>query len=238
VIYVYGICDLPATTTINTPGVDGRPVSLGAVGDLIVAHSIGLRAGVPVTTENVWQHERALEALMALAAVLPARFGTTFDRDADLAAALGPHTQHLRDGLARVRGCDEWGVRVLAASAEQAIAATTTGAPPASDGRTYMLRRAAEERRSREARERADAIAETIYADLAKVAVDARRKALAEPAPILSAAFLVRRERATEFHHRVRQLTNARPDLRILGTGPWPPYHFTPALRAQEATHA
>ena len=61
---------------------------------------------------------------------------------------------------------------------------------------------------------------------------------LATPQLLLSGAYLVSRERTDEFRRCVESLGRDHPDLRILCTGPWPPYHFTPALEPAEALRA
>ena len=37
-------------------------------------------------------------------------------------------------------------------------------------------------------------------------------------------------ERTEHFRGAVERLTGAHRDLRLLCTGPWPPYHFVPAI--------
>jgi hypothetical protein len=101
-----------------------------------------------------------------------------------------------------------------------------------------LIRRAAEEQRRRAVEARAEDLASAMHVELARVAEDSRRKILATPDLLLSAAYLVRRDRTSAFHAGARQLAAAHPDLRVLGTGPWPPYHFTPRLDATEGAHA
>jgi hypothetical protein len=47
---------------------------------------------------------------------------------------------------------------------------------------------------------------------------------------LMVAAYLVPRDRTESFRTRVQELGAAHPTLRLLCTGPWPPYHFVPPL--------
>jgi hypothetical protein len=44
---------------------------------------------------------------------------------------------------------------------------------------------------------------------------------------LLCAAYLVERSKVSGFAERVAELQQENPELRILCTGPWPPYSFT-----------
>lgn len=44
---------------------------------------------------------------------------------------------------------------------------------------------------------------------------------------IVRASHLVERGRVTEYRARLRALAAGRPDLRLLTSGPWPPYSFS-----------
>jgi hypothetical protein len=56
---------------------------------------------------------------------------------------------------------------------------------------------------------------------------------------LLTAAYLVRRGAVDQFTARARVLAGERADVRVVCTGPWPPYHFAPALtlHAAEVPH-
>lgn len=236
-IYVYAVTESPPPPDPPpAQGLDGRP--LEAVESAGVAAVFSRHAAGPVapTPENLWRHEAVVEALMGERAVLPARFGTVFANEARAAELLSRHRDRLSAGLTRVRGCAEFGVRVLwqppppqqqqpEVPAAQASDGTGQGA-----GRAYMLARLAHERRRRAVGEQAERLATALHDALAPVARDATRRVLPADELLLAGAYLVPRERAGEFGARVRQLAAAHPDLRLLCTGPWPPYNFTPAL--------
>src|SRR5205085_11809299 len=104
----------------------------------------------------------------------------------------------------------------------------------ATSGRAYMLARLAEERRRRAAGERAGRVADAIHAPLASLARDSTSRILAAAELPLSGAYLVSRGQVDAFRREVGRIADAPPELRVLCTGPWPPYHFAPAIRASD----
>jgi gas vesicle protein GvpL/GvpF len=169
------------------------------------------------TPDTLWQHEAVVERLMAHAAVLPLRFGTMLRGVEQLDAFLRDHRDDLAEGLDRVRGRVELGVRVL-------------GEPPrerpqgAGSGREYLMAR-------RDAHHRAERAAGEVHEPLAAVAREARLRTPGAPPTILAGAYLVDRDAVDTFKARVRALAAARRDVSVVCTGPWPPYSFVPEGR-------
>jgi len=76
-----------------------------------------------------------------------------------------------------------------------------------------------------------------LHEPLAQQARDSALRPLLTPELLLSAAYLVERDQVETFRERIGRLVEQHPTVRILCTGPWPPYHFVPALGAWEADH-
>jgi hypothetical protein len=194
---------------------------------------------VEPSAENLWQHEAVVEAVMKRCeAVLPVRFGMTFGDEAALDDAVARHTSSLVTGLERVRGCVEMGVRVMSREAKEE-ATSPNSAPADQSGRAYMLARLEDERRRRASQSRVEAIADALDAALSPLTRDGTRRLLPAPQVLLTAAYLISRDASESFTSRARSLADAHPDVRIVCTGPWPPYHFAPSLatRAAEVAH-
>ena len=235
-IYAYAVLDGDATAGDDLLGLDDRPVETRASGKLAVAltrHDAGHRPAADA--QSLWRHERVVEALMERHALLPARFGTTFADDARLNAALTLHHDALAEGLDRVRGCVELGVRVLGEPPAVAEAPNALGASTEVSGRAYMLALAEQDRRRREAEGQAAAVSAAVHERLAAIARESTSRPLLTPELVLSAAYLVERGRVGEFRQRVAELSAEHPQVRVLCTGPWPPYHFVPSIDAAAA---
>ena len=168
-----------------------------------------------VTPDALWRHEEVVEALMEDRDLLPVRFGTRLDDDAAAARSVAERRVELECALERVRGAVELSVRaVLAEPAADAGArreqpAPTTCAPGAAR------------------RPRRTPVASAVHEPLAALAraaraaspAPARRRRCAPPTSSTAAS-------VGAFARLVARLDERHPELRLLCTGPWPPYSF------------
>jgi hypothetical protein len=212
-LHLYAITDRPEAPLPSVIGLDDAP--LCAVRHDGLAAVCSWAEGVDATPPALWRHAAVSEALMEDRAVLPARFGISFSGESRLQGELARREAGLAGSLRRVAGCVELGLRVLA----EPQPATAGDASAEDAGRAYLENRL-------EARRRAEALAADVHGPLARVAEEARERVLVTERLPLSAAYLVRRERVDEFRTEVERLAAERPELRLLCTGPWPPYSF------------
>jgi hypothetical protein len=211
VIHLYGVVEeleaLPAVA-----GVDARPLERRRIDRLeVIVSRTG--EGSDVTEEAVLSHANVVEELMARSgAVLPARFGSAFADEQELDDAVRTKAPELARGLKLVRGCVEFGLRVLGgdAAAENASGGLS--------GRDYMHTRLAEEKVSRQ-------LTKALHEPLARLSRASARFGGAS-SDLLQAAYLVPRQDIAAFGEHVRRLEAIHNDLTIICTGPWPPYTF------------
>jgi hypothetical protein len=236
-IYVYAITAARPERRDAGPGIGDASVALHTRGPLAAICSRHDHPTPPEPTrDNALRHGHVVDQWLRHGPLLPARFGTTFRLDESLDALLDRNRGRLLDGLARVRGHAEWGVRVLW-TPEHAAPDSPTPVRPES-GREYLLARAAHQRERDRLRERAEHLARQIDQPLSAMASAGTRRILPSPQLLLSGAYLVPDDDTPTFHDKVQSLTDAHSDLRIFATGPWPPYHFTPPLDTAEVAHA
>lgn len=167
-----------------------------------------------VSPQTLWHHEEVVEALMADRDLLPVRYGTRLDDEAEVARAMEGRSEELAAALDRVRGAVELSVRVMAAAATPSPpdpVATTSGAE--------YLRLRAQAEASRE--DAAGALHEPLAA-LARESAQGRPR----PPELFRAAYLVERGAVDSFVAEVGRLQGESPGLAVLCTGPWPPYSF------------
>ena len=158
-----------------------------------------------LTAEVLWEHEAVVEALMEQRDLLPMRFGTLVEDDEAAARAIEDRHEELRRSLDRVRGAVELAVRAEAKAPKDLTLEATTGAE-------YIR---AKVHRTEAAR--------LLHEPLAFLA----RESVVQPGPeLLRAAYLVDREAVESFVGLVRRLQETHDGLRVLCTGPWPPYSF------------
>ena len=233
-MYLYAITDRPDLSVPAEPGLEGTSLFSLTYQDIAAVVSPLTAARVPPMEDNLWRHEAIVEALMADRAVLPVRFGTVLSNKAAVQDVLVAYYAGFVASLDRVRGRVELGLRVLwddnlqIADSSQRPSAISHQ-PSATSGRAYLMARLEEERQSRAQRQRAEALAEELHAPLARLAAESTQQVLVTPRLLLTAAYLVERDRVTAFRLEVDAFSAAYPALRFLCTGPWPPYSFVTA---------
>ena len=207
---VRGLEALPSLTGVEGAALERRQI---AGLDLVVSET-GPELP-PVTDEAVVAHASVVEELMVRSrAILPARFGRAFASEEELAAALQTKAAALEQGLSRVRGCVEFGLRVLGHESPRKGSQSLSGLE-------YMRARLGE------AAER-DRLAEELHRPLALLSrADARFGGAS--GDLLHAAYLVPEERTAAFRDRISGLERLHPELTMVCTGPWPPYSFADA---------
>jgi hypothetical protein len=204
VIEIYAITDrVPEELP---PGAELRAVS----SDGLVALCAPAREE-ELSAERLWQRETVIEALMEQCDLLPARYGTRVEDEAAAERALAERRTELSDALERVRGAVELSLRVLGDEPEP-------DEPPTS-GTEYLRAKAG--RSTAEA-----ATAGVVHGPLAALARASTQQGGRATRELLRGAYLVDRAAVGRFVDSVEGLQQANPHLRLLCTGPWPPYSF------------
>jgi hypothetical protein len=166
-----------------------------------------------VTPDTLWRHEQVVEALMEDRDLLPVRFGTRLDDDAAAARSLAGRRAEFKRALERVRGAVELSVRAVFLDAAGRVE------PTAETGADYL-------RLKRRITAAQEAVASAIHEPLRALARAHALRSPRPPAEALRAAYLVERDAVGRFTGLVAQLDEQHPELRLLCTGPWPPYSF------------
>jgi hypothetical protein len=210
VIHVYGFVEELAALP-ELAGVDDAPLEQRRVSELELVVSRSQAPTGEVSREAVLRHAQVVEELMSRSrAVLPAQFGRAFGGEDELESAVESQAGELTRGLHRVRGCAEFGLRVVGPPAEKTAAA--------SSGAEYMQARLAETKKQ-------ERLVEELHEPLARLSREARLNGRSTRS-LVEAAYLVPVERVADFREAVRRLETDRPDLAVVCTGPWPPYSF------------
>lgn len=191
------------------------------------------------TIEHVQTHDTVVRrATTDVVTPLPARFGQWFPEPATLAARVGESAAAYGGALAAVAGAAEFGVVIRAVTAPvQARAARSQessmgDSPAASDvgasrGRAYLRALAESHDHSRRARERALCVQQELGGAVEHLVRDARPLEVSQPGDdVARVVHLVEGARAADYVAAVR--TFNRPGVRLVLTGPSPPYSFAP----------
>lgn len=211
-IYVYAITE-PLPLPDAAAGLAGAPLELISGPGLQAVYSTHASLDPKPEPEAVWTHELVIEQLMKAGAVLPLRFGTTLGDTDELGEILARDRETFGDSLMRVRDCVELAVRVR-----------LPGDQPrhADSGRAYVDARLATKRSQ-------DSIARRTLAPLSEMATAATHQRNSADTQLVSASFLVPRDRIDQFVNMVDRLQTHHPELTLSCTGPWAPYSFVEA---------
>jgi hypothetical protein len=175
-------------------------------------------------------HEAVVEhfARSRAAAVVPMKLFTMFSSEDRAVAEMQARREQIDDVLARVAGCEEWGVRVMRRPARASASAPE---PQARTGAAFLAARKQHRDAARASIEMAAGAAVSVFDELSPIAKDARQRRDAPAgtaAPLLDAAFLVPSARRAKFRVAARRAAKACAEAgaEMTLTGPWPAYNF------------
>ena len=178
-------------------------------------------------------HEAVVEHFSALpgTTVIPMKLFTMFSNVERALAGMRGQRAELKRVFARLEGCEEWGVRVLRSERQKAATATTRP----STGTAFLAARKRARDDARTAMLAAATAADAVYASLAEIAAEHRRRTSEAPgvvAPLLDAAFLVPTRRRARFQSAAQKVARqvSETGAQMTLTGPWPPYNFVGSL--------
>ena len=254
--YVYGIVPAAAPVSGVPTGLDEKPVSVVANGELgaLVSELSGSGydpdaiAASSGNMEWVAPRAKAHDLVLTWASdhgpVIPLpMFTSTFGSLDAVRAMLRDRAAELRPVLAKVARGREYALRVYRVDAElkaalprlnDEIAKLQAAATAASPGQRYLLERKLDERAREEVRATSQRIAAEVRDELSKVALETATSPIprvttdAPGTMVLNAAFLIAPDGVRAFQERLTTIVNERQStgFRFDFTGPWPAYHF------------
>ena len=178
-------------------------------------------------------HEAVVEHFAALpgTTVIPMKLFTMFSTVERALVGMRARGAELRRVFARLEGCEEWGVRVLRGDGKKPAAAVAK--PPT--GTAFLAAKKQARDDARAAMSAAATAADAVYASLAGIAAEHRRRTTEAPgvvAPLLDAAFLVPTRQRARFQSAAQKVARqvSETGAQMTLTGPWPPYNFVGSL--------
>lgn len=184
------------------------------------------------------RHEAVLDEVLNEATIVPLRLCTLYRDRSGVRGFLRDYARSLLEGLSRIGGCTEWGVKVFADARAGGVPDPGEAGVEAS-GAAYLQQRQQERVLAERAAEVRAKCAEAVHRRLTELA----REAVSNPPQrpevhgrdlrmLLNGAYLVQRGREDELARTVDVL---REEWEPLGfvvelTGPWPPYNFASAV--------
>lgn len=241
--YVYSVLTRETHLPKGLVGIDGGSLYAISCGDLVAAAGTVTRAKILPTTENVLRHEAIVEAVHREGASVPVRFGTVLPDTDAVRETLAAHREQLTKDIACVGDKQEMGVIVLWSQSEadsDGLAAEDTrqdddegASQQHHSGTRYMLARFREYKREAELRDKATSIQWDVDGVLRIHTLDSKHSVLPTPGIAVRASYLIEPGQIGSFTLAFDELRRQRSDLRMLLTGPWPPYNFVTLVRGE-----
>jgi hypothetical protein len=188
------------------------------------------------TRENALAHEHVIETVMKGNTIIPMSFGTVFRTDEDIREVLKSIYPSLKDVLKQMAGKLEFGLKV-AWDREQVIDELKHEDEEIRRFHqeitrkhlqsTYLARMQLGRMIDKALAERSAQYVREIYEGLRSACVASRDNKPIGDKMIMNAAFLIERERESEFDAAVNRIAKRYGNrLNFKYTGPWPPYNF------------
>lgn len=234
VVYLYGV-GAKSDKGLSLIGVDGKAaVEPVAESGLVcwVSHvpQMEFADNLAKNMENLdWlseagvRHQRVVSAIAEVADILPARFGTVFLNASTLKADVRKRKKLLAADLRRIHGCDEWGVKVFAATPK-----TEAPTKKPTTGRDYLKTKAALLRRPSIgiATEDLEAFSTALRGISVEMA-DGGRISGGQRGLQWQSSMLLKRGDRKKLEKVLQKYSKKWLDSgKIECTGPWPPYSF------------
>ena len=231
-LYVYAIIDSTGGIGESIKGLFEATVYTIPYRDIgIVVSDLDSQVQIK-TEESVLKHEKVVEALMDKFTVLPMRLYTVFGKKEDMLLKLKDHYEDFIENLDRVRDKCEFGIKVIWAGnviKERIINAhknESLSAEPEQSGAKFMKEKFRNYKIDKEFEEEADRCIAIVDGFFNRYVSEKKLEKLKTDNLLLSAAYLVDKEKSDDFKKAFEELRSAGGDLKYLLSGPWPAYNF------------
>jgi hypothetical protein len=235
VLYLYGISAADTAKVVESTGVDDRSRVIGIQCQGLLCwvsrvseEEFGSR--LAQNMENLdWvartsvAHQRAISAIARETDILPARLATVFRSEDSLSRHIGEQLETFKRDLARVKGADEWGIKIFV------LDSPIVPARAIRSGKDYLKAKAALLPKQRQSPDTAKDLAEF------GKALEAISLESAPPGKVSSGqrgiafqtSILVKRSDRKRLESVLGKFSQRwAASRRIECTGPWPPYSF------------
>ena len=236
--YVYGIIQSRDSVNFGRMGIGGTGEAVYVVthGDIAAVVSRTPVFIFDPTRENALAHEHVIETVMKTHTIIPMSFGTVFRTDDDIREVLRSIYPSVKDVLKQMAGKVEFGLKVTwdrdhiveeLQREHEEIHRFHQEITRKHLQSTYFARMQLGRMIDKALEERSAEYVREIYETLRPICVASRDNKPIGDKMIMNAAFLLERERETEFDAAVNRVAKKFGDrLNFKYTGPWPPYNF------------
>lgn len=232
-VYAYGVIDSNEKIDETMKGLDGASlfnVPYRDIGIVVSDLNAQIQKG---NKKSVLKHEEVVEMLMDKFTVLPMRFLTLFGGKEHISLMMRDYYDDFKENFDRLRKKVEFGVKSIWPGdliRERIIIAhrKNDNLPLVanSSGKSFMKGKFENYKIDKEFEEEADRCIAIVDGFFSKFISEKRLEKLKTDNLLLSASYLVGKEKRDDFKKAFEELRGSGGDLKYLLSGPWPPYNF------------
>jgi hypothetical protein len=207
-------------------GVNGAQVLGYPSGEFAVIVSEYVRPG-ELEQKAVLEHARVVGECFRTTTVLPFRFGTVFETDEAIRRAVRANRKAFLESVTQLRGKSEMHLKVMVRDGSAQVVTDTE--LPAAVGSEYLTRLRLKATRERERQTKARALSVQVHKLFNPLQEEVSCKKIETGALLIDIAHLIDSSTIPKYQNRYTMAVRQLKDCQVLISGPWPPYHFTPA---------
>jgi len=232
-VYAYGVIDSNEKIDEAMKGLNDAPLFNIPYRDIgIVVSDLNTQIQKE-DKKSVLKHEEVVEKLMDKFTVLPMRYLTLFSGKEQVLLMMKDYYDDFIENLDRLREKIEFGVKTIWPG--DLIRERITTAHRKSDnlplvasssGKSFMKEKFENYKIDKEFEEEADRCIAIVDGFFNRFIAEKRLEKLKTDNLLLSASYLVDKEKRDDFKKAFEELRGSGGDLKYLLSGPWPPYNF------------
>lgn len=229
--YLYCLTSTGGSRQSFPPGINGAKVYLVSFGSLTALVSDVGPESLAGTAEEAAAHgEIVNRAWQAGGGVIPFRFGTVFAKNSDVLSLLKKHRISFEACLNRLAGKIEVGIKAIFGNGSMVAAPlniTRCSRRGLSQGERYLLKKRERYRAGRQQLEKAEQFSRALKEGTASLWEEIKiEKQRSDKGLVVTFCYLLDRGELSCFKVAYQRLRKEWPGLKLLYSGPWPPYTF------------
>jgi len=239
---IYAIVDSGKNQDGISEAMNCVSIAMGLPGYLVSYKDISAVLGIlKEKTSNVSQtdaleYAHVIEKLALYFSLLPMRYGAIVKTDDDVRELLEKNYEALRQNLQKVENKDEFSLKVFwdylksGKKIKKEAEYADSNIPEAMQGnsvhKVYLMSKLKEHRFETMLLQHAEQIMGEIGRQIAKLTPFFNLKKMSSQSLIIDTVLLLEKSRQHELIQLTTEIQNQYPELKLILTGPWPPYSF------------
>ena len=217
-------------------GISGTELYAVSFDKISVVVSDIVRANLIADRSNAIEYAGVIETLAQQFTLLPVRFGSVMESTGAIIKMIQKNYNEIQHNLQKVENKCEFGLKVfcdtekikaeLRAKTEAESIIEPAQGNENSIYRDYLYKKLKEHRVEELLLAHVDTIIQDITTHLEQLNPIHKFKKMATATNIIDAVFLLEKDKKDDLIHAVNDLQNQYAGLRLMLTGPWPPYNF------------